>query len=91
VTRIFCLLTVHNIIWNLFEMTPALMSVALSVDRLLLVSTPLWYIRQTCKYAVVIVGGIFAHGFLSSMVRSFSVFCVHILRFEDWVCVFTPK
>ena len=58
----------HNIAWNLFEMTPALMSVALSVDRLLLVSTPLWYILQTWKYAVIVIIAVFVHGFVASMV-----------------------
>jgi hypothetical protein len=62
-------------VWNVFELTPALMLIVLSVDRLFLVSIPLWYIQQTWKYAVTIVGGVFAYGFIGGIV-GLNEFCL---------------
>jgi hypothetical protein len=82
---------VHNIVWNLFELTPALMFIALSVDRLLLVSSPLWYIKQTWKYAVMIVGAVFAYGFIGGIVGLYYILFIllHFIRQIDYVITLT--
>ena len=84
-SRLYCLLTPHNIIWNIFETTQAFMLLVrllkltertksvslktLSVDRLLLVVLPTWYLARNASYALKMVSVPFLHGLVAAIVR----------------------
>ena len=68
VTMLQCWLVPPNQLWTWMDTAQSMMLLVLSVDRLLAVTWPLWYMHQGVKYAYVMCALAYSHGFVEWIV-----------------------